>query len=289
MHSPEDMLHIIAGPTASGKSGRALALGQDLKGVVINADSMQVYKDLPVLTAQPSAEEQTLLPHKLYSVLDASALCNAAMWAEMAAIEVKRCLEQNQTPLLTGGTGFYIKALLEGLSPVPDVSSETRERVSALREELGRDAFYQALCEKDPENTLHPNDTQRVIHAFSIFEETGKPLTWWQAQPKKRLLPENLEIKIELIMPPRAELHKRIESRFDAMLAQGVLEEVRVLTTRIDRGDVPENATIIVAHGFRALRAHIKGEMSLQKARDIAIQDTKHYAKRQETWFRHQL
>ena len=283
-------IKVIAGPTASGKSGYALELAQTCNGVVINSDSMQVYKDLPILTAQPSLEEQSICPHRLYSVLDGSERFNAQRWVEMAKSEINKCIEQGQTPMLVGGTGFYLKALMEGLSPMPDVPMEVRHFTEKLQVMTGNPAFYELVKARDPEiaEKLDPYNTQRLVHAWGVMEATGKPLSYWQSLPKKAP-PKSWEFDVTVLLPEREKLYQNIEKRFDIMLQGDVMDEVTALYDRVKKGEVPEDATIIVAHGYRALRDYYLKEKTIEEARDIGIIDTRHYAKRQFTWFRNQI
>ena len=286
----EKLISVVAGPTASGKSAYALKLAKDKKGCVINADAMQLYKELPTLTAQPSQEEQADIPHSLYGILDAGERINAARWCILAKQEIKRCFELGLHPILTGGTGFYLKALIEGLSPIPDTSDEMRRNSLAKARELGSEKFHQEISKFDPELTerINLNDTQRLAHGWAVYQETGKPLSEWQKLPKTPP-PAEWKFDIFLILPEREKLYERIEKRFDLMLENNVMEEVTNLSRRIDKNEVERDASIIIAHGFRALRGYLKGEKTFEDARHIGIKDTRHYAKRQFTWFRHQI
>ncbi len=290
MPNTTDKIKVIAGPTASGKSSYALGLAQNNNGVVINADSMQLYKDLPMLTAQPTLEERALTPHKLYSVLDASQPSDAMRWAEMAKKEIQECLDQGKTPIITGGTGFYLKVLMEGLSPMPDVPEETRAFATKLQDTMGNPAFHALLAAKDPESAqkIDPYNTQRLIHAWEVLEATGKPLSYWQSLPKEGVV-KDWEFDITILLPERERLYQNIEKRFDMMLNNNVMDEVRALHRRVEKGEVKPTANIIVAHGYRALRDYHLGEKTLDEARTIGIQDTRHYAKRQFTWFKNQI
>lgn len=251
---------------------------------------MQVYKDLPILTAQPSKAEQEKIPHRLYAVLDTSERCNAARWVEMAKQEIETCFKNGQAPILTGGTGFYIHALIEGLSPIPDVPEEVRSMSVQLLDMIGAPALHAIVSELDPEagQRLDKNDGQRLAHAWAVYETTGTPISEWQKLPKEGA-PDNWHFDVTLILPDREELRKRIETRFNQMLDNNVMDEVRTLHDCIEAGEVAETDAVIVAHGFRALRKYLQGEISLDEAKEIGINDTRKYAKRQFTWFRHQV
>jgi len=286
----QKIINVIAGPTASGKSSYALGIAKENNGVIINADSMQLYKDLPILTAQPSDQEQAHAPHKLYGVLDGAQRSDAMRWTEMAKAEITACFEAGKMPILVGGTGFYLKTLMEGLSPLPEIPLDIRRFTTKLQETTGNPAFHALLAARDPESAakLDPYNTQRLIHAWEVLEATGKPLSYWQSLPKNGPSAE-WEFKVVVLMPEREKLYQNIEKRFDHMLEKNVMEEVRALTKRIEDGAVDEDANIVIAHGFRALRAYHLGEKTLEEAREIGVIDTRHYAKRQFTWFRHQL
>ncbi len=283
-------IQVITGPTASGKSSYALEIARACNGVIINADSMQVYKDLPILTAQPSPVEQQSVPHRLYGILDGAERFNAMRWRDMACREIVSCFENKQTPILVGGTGFYLKALMEGLSPIPDIPLEIREFSTKLQERIGTPGFYTLLSARDPtlSKKIDPYNKQRLIHAWEVLEATGKSLSYWQSLPKETP-PKEWVFEVTVFSPQREKLYDSIEKRFDAMLENNVMEEVIELIHRIQKGEVDEHATILVAHGFRALRDVHLGHKTLEEARNIGIIDTRHYAKRQFTWFKNQL
>jgi tRNA dimethylallyltransferase len=278
---------VVAGPTASGKSGLALALASEGHGTIINADSMQVYHDLPILTAQPSAEAQAILPHRLYGLLALDDPCTAARWAQMAFEEIQAAHEGKRVPFLVGGTGLYLKALLEGFAPIPDIDPSVRERTRGLLAEIGPAALHGRLRDRDPETAarLRPSDPQRIARAWEVLEATGKPLAWWQAQPKVTPGPV---VALSLVTdPPRADLYAACDARFLAMLAEGALAEVAAARRRYPAAD-PELAGFR-ALGFRELAGHLDGRLSVAEATAAAQQATRNYAKRQGTWFRHQL
>lgn len=277
---------IIAGPTASGKSGLALRVAEELNGVVINADSMQVYRDLRVLTARPSVEDEARVPHKLYGYRDGAEVCTAANWAADAAAEIKTTHAAGQLPIVVGGTGLYLKALMEGLSNLPDIPDEVRAAARRLRLEQGIDALYASLQEKDPEGAakLKPKDRQRVLRAWEVVEATGTPLHVWQAKsnPKPAI---KADFHTVLFRPDREDLYAACNSRFGKMLEQGALEEVEVLMARgLDPG-----LPVMKALGVPDLAAFLRGEISREDAVTKAQQRTRNYAKRQTTWFRTQF
>jgi tRNA dimethylallyltransferase len=281
---------VICGPTAGGKSARALALAAERGGVVINADSMQIYDALPILTARPSVDDETQAPHRLYGVLPPQEACSAQRWRDLAVIEIDKALVMGQTPILVGGTGLYLKALMEGFSPIPDVPPEFRVAAMEKHQTLGNPAFHGALAAIDPimAARLHPNDTQRLIRAYEVITATGKSLAQWQECPPVGA-PSHLEFDVELIVPERDELYRRCNARFDAMMENGALAEVKVFAALIENGSAPETAAVTNALGFKALRRYLHGELLKDEAVTLAKTETRQYAKRQVTWFRHQL
>ncbi len=281
---------IIAGPTASGKSGRALQLAHEVGGIIINADSMQVYDAIPTLTACPEEDNLKAAPHRLYNFLHPSENCTAALWREKALVEIETAQKQGRTPIIVGGTGLYLKTLVEGISPVPQVPETVRAHTIELQKELGNPAFHEALSKRDPimAERLHPNDTQRLTRAWETLEATGKSLAYWQAQPKEAP-PVHLYFKIEKLIPERAKLYKNIERRFDQMLEECALDEVRDLMQLIERGEVPGDAPITGALGYKQLASYIRDVLPLDEAIKLAKTETRQYAKRQITWFRNQI
>lgn len=275
---------VVTGPTASGKSALALAFARLRGGCVINADAMQTYDAFPILTAQPTAEERAAVPHVLYGVLPLSQNLSAGRWSTMASAEIERCQAAGQMPILCGGSGLYIRTLMQGISPVPEVPAEIRERGNAEWESMGSAAFRARLAERDPEivAVLKPADRQRHVRAWEVLEATGRPLSVWQ---KGEGTPAPWRFVTVLLAPERPWLRARIELRFDQMLAAGVLGEVRaVFDSRPD-----PNWLGLKAHGAPEFFRHFRGELSVDYARRQAIDHTRQYAKRQMTWFRHQL
>ncbi|MBI1216169.1 MAG: tRNA (adenosine(37)-N6)-dimethylallyltransferase MiaA [Alphaproteobacteria bacterium] len=281
---------VIGGPTASGKSGLALSIAKKKDGVVINADSIQLYDGLGTLTAQPSPGDLDAAPHRLYACLQPHESCSAAQWREMALKEIENVLEEGRLPIVAGGTGFYIKVLLEGMSPVPDVPPEVRERMIARQKELGNPGFHAELAEKDPETAarLDPLNTQRVVRAREVLEATGKGLAHWHALPRESP-PSHLRFIAVALLPPRETLYARCDMRFSKMLEAGALDEVRAFSEGIENGHIPADTPLVKALGYAELSAHLKGEMTLEEAAEKSRAITRHYAKRQVTWFRHQI
>jgi tRNA dimethylallyltransferase len=275
---------VVAGPTASGKSALALALAEELAGVVINADSLQVYRDLPVLTAQPGAAERRRAPHRLYGVIDAAERCSAGRWRALAGAEIERAQAQRRVAILAGGTGLYLRALLEGLAPVPPVPAAGRAAARALHARLGGAAFREALAALDPEGAerLLASDTQRLIRAYEVAMATGRPLSAWQRDPAP---PTALRAAAVLLLPPRAALYAACDARLLAMIEAGALAEVEALLAR----QLDPSLPAMKAVGVRELGDLLAGRRSREAAIAAAQQATRRFAKRQYTWFRHQL
>lgn len=276
---------LIAGPTASGKSALALEVARAVDGEIVNADSMQVYADLRILTARPSAADEASIPHHLYGVLDAATPCSAARWAAMAAEAVEGIRARGRLPIVVGGTGLYFKALTDGLSAMPEIPGVNREAARTFVEELGPEAAHAHLAERDPETaaTIRPTDPQRVARAMEVLAATGKGLAAWQAEPSRPPMEADF-VKVALL-PPREVLTERSDARFDRMIADGALEEVRAL---MDRG-LPDDLPAMKAVGVGPLAAHLRGEKSLETAVFEAKAQTRRYIKRQTTWIRTQM
>jgi tRNA dimethylallyltransferase len=277
---------LIAGPTASGKSALALKLAQELGGVVVNTDSMQVYRDLRILTARPTADEEALVPHRLYGHVDAAVNFSAGAWVADAAEVIEEAKALARVPIFVGGTGLYFKALTRGLSAVPAIPPDIRESVRVRLERDGVEALHAELARRDPTSAerLKLRDRTRIARALEVVEATGRSLTDWHREGLPPLLPPGT-FRALFLNPERDTLYERIDARFGAMLEQGALDEVARLAARRLDPLLPA----MKAHGVPALMRHLKGEISLEEAAAIGRADTRHYAKRQFTWFRHQL
>ena len=277
---------LIAGPTASGKSALALELAQRTGGVIINTDSMQVYRDLRVLTARPTVEEEAAVAHRLYGHVDASINFSAGAWVADAANALAEARAQSRPPMFVGGSGLYFKALTRGLSAVPPIPPTIREGVRARLDRDGVEALHAELARRDPASAerLKPRDRARIARALEVVEATGRSLTDWHRAGLPPLLPPGSFAAL-FLSPERDALYARIDARFDAMLKEGALEEVERLAARKLDPLLPA----MKAHGVPALIRHLKGELTLEEAGMIGRADTRHYAKRQFTWFRHQL
>ena len=277
---------LIAGPTASGKSALALVLAQSAGGVIINTDSMQVYRDLRILTARPTSEEEARVPHRLYGHVDAAVNFSAGAWVADAADTLASARAQGLKPIFVGGSGLYFKALTQGLSAVPPIPAEIRSAVRARLERDGVEALHGELVRCDPVSAerLNPRDRTRIARALEVVEATGRSLLDWHREGQPPLLSPGT-FRAVFLAPERDALYARIDARFGAMLEAGALDEVARLAARRLDPLLPA----MKAHGVPALIRHLNGEITLDEAAEIGRADTRHYAKRQFTWFRHQL
>jgi tRNA dimethylallyltransferase len=277
---------LIAGPTASGKSALALKLAQELGGMVVNTDSMQVYRDLRILTARPTADEEALVPHRLYGHVDAAVNFSAGAWVADAAAVIEEAKALARVPIFVGGTGLYFKALTRGLSAVPAIPPDIRESVRARLEGDGVEVLHAELARRDPTSAerLKPRDRTRIARALEVVEATGRSLTDWHREGLPPLLPPGT-FRALFLNPERDTLYERIDARFGAMLRGGALDEVARLAAR----NLDTLLPAMKAHGVPALMRHLEGEIGLEEAAAVGRADTRHYAKRQFTWFRHQL
>ncbi len=277
---------LIAGPTASGKSAFALALAERLGGVVINADSMQVYRELRILTARPSAEDEARAPHALYGFVSGAQAYSAGRYWEDAGRAIAGARAGGRVAIIVGGTGLYFKVLLEGLSPVPTVRPEVRAYWRRQAAERPAQELHALLSEKDAEmaHRLMPTDPQRIVRALEVLESTGRSLAEWQRQPGVPVLAEGAYAAL-CVMPDPATHGARCDARFDAMMAAGALEEVRALLALGLSTELPAMRAL----GVAPLAAHIEGVLSLDQAVAQGKRETRQYAKRQATWLKRNM
>jgi tRNA dimethylallyltransferase len=279
-------LIVIAGPTASGKSALALRLAEAERGVIINADSMQLYRELRILTARPTPADEARVPHRLYGMLDAEDPASVGRWLELAGRAIGEATAVGRPAIVVGGTGLYLYALLHGLAPVPDIPAAVRSAARARLATLGAAAFHAELTRIDPVMAarLRPRDRQRLLRAYEVVAGTGRSLAAWQeAAPLRVELPER-QFGI-VLLPPRAALYERIERRLRQMVGHGALAELEALRRRRFEPDLP----LMKAVGVPELLAHLAGKVDLATALRRAVVQTRRYAKRQSTWLRHQL
>ncbi len=275
----------MAGPTASGKSALALELAEAFDGAIINADAMQVYRELEVLTARPDAAASARAPHRLYGVLPGAEPCSAGRWRDLALAEIAEAVAAGRLPIVVGGTGLYLRALARGLAPLPPVPAAQRRAARERHRELGGAAFHAALAARDPATAarLEPGDSQRLIRAWEVLEATGRPISAWQAEESGAAA--LYRFHCIALRPPRDALYAACDRRFLTMVEAGALEEVRAL---LALGLDPE-LPVMKALGVAELAAHLDAALPLETAIARAQQATRRYAKRQMTWLRTQL
>jgi len=281
---------LIAGPTASGKSTLALRIAERLAqrgrpAWVVNADAMQVYDGLRVVTARPPSEQVKRVPHRLYGHVSADIRYSVGAWLRDADAVLVDARAAGAFPIFVGGTGLYFNALVQGLAATPDIPPAIRSRLKAMLDEGGADALRERLRQLDPRGgAVSHRDPQRVLRDLEVIEATGRPLREWQRQPEPPLLVSSETARF-VVLPTRDDLYRRIDARFDHMLKEGALEEVEALLRR----DLDPSLPAMKAIGVRQLAAALRGEMSLADAVTRAKTETRRYAKRQITWFRHQM
>lgn len=281
MAGPDAVL--IAGPTASGKSALALKVAREYGGAVINADAMQVYRELRVLSARPDASEEAEAPHYLYGFVSAFEPFSVGRWLDAARSALDDVRSKGITPIVVGGTGLYFAALLDGLSPIPEIHASIRVEARQKLAELGNERFHAALAARDPVmgERLNAGDSQRLVRAWEVIEATGQSLAEWQMLKGEPVLTGDLARFV--LKPNRDWLIERIGRRFHQMMQQGALDEARALSGI--SGDLPAARAL----GVPSLLAHLAGKLTLEQAVEQAITQTRQYAKRQMTWFRHQM
>jgi tRNA dimethylallyltransferase len=274
-------LALIAGPTASGKSALALALAEAEEGVIINADSAQVYRDLRVVSARPSPEEEAHVPHRLYGTQDGAEPCSAADWAADARREIAAAHAAGRLPILVGGTGLYLRTLIDGIAPVPDIDPAIRSAVRALATEEA----YRCLKAEDPTIAarLRSSDSSRIARALEVIRSTGRSLTRWQEE-RVGGIGGSVALRPLTLLPPRDWLYARCDARFEAMMSEAGLAEVEALLAR----NLSPSLPVMRAIGVREIANYLHGGVSRDEALAAGRQATRRYAKRQYTWFRRQ-
>jgi len=276
---------IIAGPTASGKSSLALSLADEYDGEIVNADSMQVYREFSILTARPKPKDEARVRHHLYGVVPVATPCSAGLWLDHAVPIIEDMQIRRRLPIVCGGTGLYLKVLKEGIAPVPDVPGDVIKELTALYERIGGLAFRDRFAELDSDGAdrLEPGDRQRLIRAYAVASTTGRTLREWQLeQPPEP--PFKADFFTIHLIPPRDQLYARIEERFDQMIEQGALDEVRAVQALDLDSDLPS----LKALGVPDFQRYLMGKISLEVAAAKVKQNTRNFAKRQLTWFRNQ-
>lgn len=276
---------LLAGPTASGKSARALEWAAQTGGVIVNADSMQLYQDVPILTARPSVADEALAPHRLYGVLEGQQIWSTGDWVRAVKPCIREALSGGQPLCLVGGTGLYFLSLIRGLSEIPDIDEDVRQKARQAYEDMGEAAFRALLRQHDPEAAVRiaPNDRQRLTRALEVFWQTGKPLSVWQQSNTPLLQADQYQLTI--LKPERDVLYERCDRRFSLMVQEGALDEVESLVAKGLKPDWP----ILRVLGLSELWAYLRNEMTLEAATELAQQKTRNYAKRQTTFFNNQF
>ena len=280
----EGPLLLLAGPTGAGKSRAAIALAQSCNGVIINIDSRQIYRDFPIITAQPSAAERALAPHLLYGFLPCAEKMTAGVYAKLAAAAVRDVFQDGRTPILVGGTGLYIQALLEGIADIPPVPADISRYWQLRLQAAGAPALHGELAGLDPDYAakIKPQDSQRITRALEVCTGTGRPFSWWHKRAAgKSPLAGRRVLRLGVALP-LAELTGRLERRIDLMLDDGALDEARLALARCAERTAPGWSGI----GCAELYAFLNGEISLDEARELWLRNTRAYAKRQLTWFK---
>ncbi|MBQ1612667.1 MAG: tRNA (adenosine(37)-N6)-dimethylallyltransferase MiaA, partial [Alphaproteobacteria bacterium] len=277
---------VIGGPTASGKSGLAIDLAQEQDGIIINADASQVYQGISIISAAPTLADKNKAEHRLYEYLDAGINSNVFNWLGSAVAEIWDVWHKGKTPIVVGGSGLYIENLVKGTTPIPEVKPEIRQIVTDFVNQNGIQSLYDKLLSEDPAaaTMLHSNDSTRVRRAYEIFLSSGKSIAEWYEQPMLQKLPE-AEFLIINILPPKATLDDRCNTRFRKMISDGAIEEVRALVARNLSSDLPA----MRAKGVPELASYIKNDISEEEAIALSQLHTRQYAKRQLTWFRNKL
>ena len=272
-----ELVIIIAGPTASGKSQLAIDVALELNGVIVNADSMQVYRNVPILSATPFKEDLKTVEHVLYGTKDIFEEGSVMEWLESAALAIRKIWKEGKTPIVVGGTGFYIDALLNGISEIPKTDRADLPPLAEMHEALKN-------FDRESYERLNPNDVSRVTRAYCVFKTTGKSLSQWQKESNKKVLPEAKFLVIKLV-PPIAELEKRIVERFDDMMKKGALEEAKqIFELNLDR-----SLSGMKTLGLPELLDFLKGKNTWEEAVSLAKLHSRQYAKRQRTWFNNKL
>ena len=271
---------ILFGPTASGKSNLALKISANIKATIINADSMQIYKNLRILTSRPSKEDEEKVAHKLYGIMDGVENCSVASWLELAKDEIQKSWSKNTLPILVGGTGMYLKSLMEGISDIPSIPDPIKLETKEILKTNGLDYLYRKLVESNNQTLINKKDTQRIIRAFNVLKFTGKSIEEWQKVNKKIL--EDLDFEIYLPSIERENIYKACEERFDEMVERGAVEEVQILLKQ----NLDVNCSIMKAIGVREIKQYLNNEIDKDESVNLSKKNTRNYIKRQLTWIK---
>ena len=276
---------VVCGPTASGKTQFAHLLAKKNNGEIVNADSMQLYKSLPIITSSPSPKLRNELPYHLYNFLDINYECSVAKYAQLAAEKIKEISIRRKLPILVGGSGMYINSLIKGFSYIPDIEPEVRKEVRSLQQSLSSNDFFELLKKSDSEiaKVLNAQDSQRVARAYEVFLQTGKSISYYQKSNTKLL--EGFSFKAILLLPNRQFLYSMCNNRLEQMFKNGAIEEVQ----RLLNGRCNINALAMKSLGVKEIISYLENRVSIEEALEAAKTRTRQYAKRQVTWFKNQL
>ena len=271
---------VIFGPTASGKSDLAKQISAKLESPIINFDSLQVYQQLRILSSRPSSQDERLIDHRLYGIIDGNENCTVAKWLKLAKIEVETCWKEKRIPILVGGTGLYLKGLMQGISYIPDVSDSTIKNTNDSFVKNGANYLYKVLLEHNKNTKIKETDTQRLKRSYSLLMETGHSLEEWQVKPEKIF--ENVNYKIILLNEDRSTIYEKAKIRFSAMIDNGAIEEVENLR----KEEIDPNRSIMKAIGVREISKYLDNKYSLDDCKEETVQKTRNYIKRQQTWIK---
>jgi len=277
---PQKKVLILFGPTASGKSNLALKVSSNVDATIINADSLQIYKNLRILTSRPTVEDEKKVAHKLYGVMDGVDNCSVAYWLKLVKKEIQKCWDRNKLPIVVGGTGMYLKALMEGISEIPSIPNSIKLETEEILKKNNLDYLYNEIFKVNQQTRINKQDRQRIVRAFNVLKSTGKTIEEWQ-KTNKRIFEE---VNFERYLPQREreDLYKISEKRFDEMLRQGAIEEVKELLEH----DFNSKNSIMKAIGVREIQRYLKNEISKEECIDLSKKNTRNYIKRQLTWIR---
>ena len=271
---------VIFGPTASGKSDLAKQIATKLESPIINFDSLQVYQQLRILSSRPSSQDEKLIDHRLYGIIDGNENCTVAKWLNLAKIEVENCWGEKKIPILVGGTGLYLKGLMQGISHIPDISDSTIKNTDDSFVKNGANYLYKVLLEHNKNTKIKETDTQRLKRSYSLLMETGHSLEEWQVKPEKIF--ENVNYKIILLNEDRSTIYEKAKIRFSAMIDNGAIEEVENLR----KEEIDPNRSIMKAIGVREISKYLDNKYSLDDCKEETVQKTRNYIKRQQTWIK---
>ena len=271
---------VIFGPTASGKSNLAMQIATKLESPIINFDSLQVYQQLRILSSRPSSQDERLIDHRLYGIIDGNENCTVAKWLKLAKIEIENCWKEKRIPILVGGTGLYLKGLMQGISHIPDISDSTIKNTNDSLVKNGADYLYKVLLEHNKNTKIKETDTQRLKRSYSLLMETGHSLEEWQVKPEKIF--ENINYKIILLNEDRSTIYEKAKIRFSAMIENGAIEEVENLR----KEKIDPNRSIMKAIGVREISKYLDNKYSLDDCKEETVQKTRNYIKRQQTWIK---